>query len=151
VTHMTTHTPIHARQVRPIGVASRVLTTALGAAGLIVAAFLKWTRDMKGTDTSWRAVYQDTFGGAPDALHSVGGPAIVLGLLAILGLAERSGWLTRLVGVLGVIGTVLVVVQIERAADHSIQWGIWSALAGSALCIASGMTSTQTVVRTVED
>lgn len=148
---MTTHTPVHARQVRPIGVASRVLTTALGAAGLIVAAFLKWTRDMKGIDTSWRAGYQDTFGGAQDALHSVGGPAIVLGLLALLGLAERSGWLTRLAGALGVIGTVLVVVQIERAADHSVQWGIWSALAGSVLCIVAGLTSTRTVVTTFED
>ncbi|GAA2005670.1 sugar:proton symporter [Catenulispora subtropica] len=148
---MTTHTPVHARQVRPIGVASRMLVTALGAAGLIVAAFLKWTRDMKGIDTSWRAVYQDTFGGAPDAVHSVGGPAIVLGLLAVLGLAERSGWLTRLAGALGVIGTVLVVVQIERATDHSIQWGIWSALAGSILCIGAGLTSTRATVTTVDE
>ena len=49
------------------------------------------------------------------------------------------------------IGAVLVVVQIERAADHSVQWGIWSALAGSVLCIVAGLTPTRTVVTTFED
>jgi drug/metabolite transporter (DMT)-like permease len=149
---MTTHTPIHARQVRPLGVASRLMLTAVGAAGLIASAFLKWTRDMKGLDTSWRAVYQNTFGGAQDSLHSVGGPAILLGLLAVLGLAERSGWLTRLAGALGVVGVVLVVIQIERASDHGMQWGLWSALAGSILCIAAGLTPMrQTVVTSVDE
>jgi hypothetical protein len=148
---MTTHTPIHARQVRPIGVASRALTAALGAAGLIAAAFLKWTRDMRGIDTSWRAVYQDTFGGASDSVHSVGAPVIALGLLALLGLAERSGWLTRLVGALGLVGTVLVVIEIERAADHSVQWGVWSALAGSVLCIAAGLTPVRRTVTLVDE
>ena len=149
VRHMTTHTPIHARQVRPLGVASRLLLTAVGAAGLIASGFLKWTRDMRGIDTSWRAVYQDTFGSAPDSFRSVGGPAILLGLLAVLGLAERTCWLTRLAGALGVIGVVLVVVQIERASDHGMQWGLWSALGGSILCIAAGMTPMRHVVTTV--
>lgn len=151
VRHMTTHTPIHARQVRPLGVASRLLLTAAGAAGLIASGFLKWTRDMKGVDTSWRAVYQDTFGSAQDVLHSIGGPAIVLGLLAVLGLAERSGWLTRLAGALGVIGVVLVVIQIERASDHGMQWGLWSALGGAILCVAAGLTPMRQVVTTVDD
>ncbi|GAA2021907.1 hypothetical protein GCM10009839_18850 [Catenulispora yoronensis] len=148
---MTTHTPIHARRVRPISVASRMMFTALGATGLIASAFLKWTRDLTGLDTSWRAVYQSTFGGAQDAVHSVGGPAIVLGLLAVLGLAERSGWLTRLAGALGVIGVVLVVIEIERASDHSMQWGLFSALAGSVLCIGAGMTSMRGTTVAVED
>lgn len=146
---MTTHTPAHAhiRQTRPMGVAYRIVFTGLGAAGLIVGAFLKWTRDLKGTEVSWRAVYEDSFGVAKDTVHSVGGPAIVLGLLAVLGLAERSGWLTRLAGALGVIGVVLVIIQIERSVDHSLQWGLWIALAGSVLCIAAGMASVRETVR----
>jgi len=149
---MTTHTPIHARRVRPVGVASRMLVTGLGAAGLIVGAFLKWTRDMKGIDTSWRAVYQDTFGGSTNTWRSVGGASIVLGLVAVLGMAERSGWLTRLAGALGVIGVVLVIIEIERSADHSLQWGIWLALAGSVLCIGAGMaTVNETVVTPVTE
>jgi hypothetical protein len=145
---MTTHTPVHARRVRPLGVASRLLLTGVGAAGLIASGFLKWNRDMRGIDMSWRAAYQSTFGGAPDNLRSVGGPAILLGLLAVLGLAERTGWLTRLAGALGVIGVILVVIEIERAADHGMQWGLWSALGGSILCIAAGMTPMRHVVTT---
>jgi drug/metabolite transporter (DMT)-like permease len=146
---MTTHTPAHAhiRQTRPIGVAYRIVFTGLGAAGLIVGAFLKWTRDLKGTELSWRAVYEDSFGVAEDTVHSVGGPAIVLGLLAVLGLAERSGWLTRLAGALGIIGMVLVIIEIERSPDHGLQWGVWTALAGSVLCIAAGMASVRETVR----
>jgi hypothetical protein len=146
---MTTHTPAHAhiRQTRPMGVAYRIVFTGLGAAGLIVGAFLKWTRDLKGTEVSWRAVYEDSFGVAENTVHSVGGPAIVLGLLAVLGLAERSGWLTRLAGALGVIGMVLVIIEIERSVDHGLQWGVWIALAGSVLCIAAGMASVRETVR----
>lgn len=140
---MTTHTHARheARHAQPIGIASRLLLTALGAAGLIGAAFLQWTRDTKGIDLGWRAVYQTTFVSTTDSLLTVGGGAVVLGLVAVLGLVERSGWLTRVAGALGVIGTVLVIVEVERSSDHSLQWGVWSALAGSVLCIAAGLAA----------
>ena len=148
---MTTHIT-HARHAaQPAGVASRLLLTALGAAGLIVGAFLSWTRDTKGIDLDWHAVYRTTFGSTTDSVRSIGGAAILLGLVAVLGLAERSGWLTRFAGALGVIGTVLVIVTIERSADHGLQWGLWSALAGSILCIAAGLGAGRRTVTPVED
>lgn len=136
---MTTHT--HARHAQPVGIASRLLLTALGAAGLIGGAFLQWTRDIKGVHLEWRAVYHAAFATTTDSVLTVGGGAILLGLVAVLGLVERSGWLTRLAGALGVIGVVLVIVNIERSTDHGLQWGVWSALAGSILCLAAGMSA----------
>ena len=146
---MTTHT--HARHAQPVGIASRLLLTAIGAAGLIVGAFLQWTRDTKGVDLGWRAVYQDTIASTTDSIRTVGGGAVLLGLIAVLGLVERSGWLTRVAGVLGVIGTVLVIVEIERSPDHSLQWGLWMALAGSVLCIAAGLAAVRERDRVIED
>jgi len=127
-------------RVGPTGVTSRILLTALGAAGLIVGAFLDWTRNAEGTHVSWRAVYQDSFGGTDNIAQSIGGASILLGLLAVLGLADMSGWLVRLAGAVGIIGTVLVIIQIQRSSDHGLQTGLWFALAGSVLCVAAGLT-----------
>jgi len=125
-------------RVGPTGVTSRILLTALGAAGLIVGAFLDWTRDTQGTHVSWRALYQDTFGGTNDIVQSIGGISILVGLLAVLGLADASGWLTRLAGAVGIIGSVLVIIQIQRSSDHGLQVGLWFALVGSVLCVLAG-------------
>lgn len=143
---MTTHA--HARHAQPIGIASRLLLTMLGAAGLIVGAFLQWTRDTKGIDLEWRAVYHSSFASTTDSVLTIGGGAILLALVAVLGLAERSGWLTRVAGALGVIGVVLVIVNVERSTDHGLQWGLWLALAGSILCLAAGMSAARETART---
>jgi hypothetical protein len=89
------------------GVTGRILITALDASGLIVGAFLNWTRDTQGTHVSWRSLYQDTFGAANNIVQSVGGLSILVGLVAVLGLAESSGWLTRL-------------------AEHLNRWSTWA-------------------------
>jgi drug/metabolite transporter (DMT)-like permease len=143
---MTTHA--HARHAQPIGIASRLLLTTLGAAGLVAGAFLPWTRDIKGVDLEWRAVYHSSSASTTDSVLSIGGGAVLLGLLAVLGLAERSGWLTRVAGALGVIGVVLVIVNVERSTDHGLQWGLWVALAGSILCLAAGMSAMRETART---
>ena len=127
-------------QYRSTGVTSRVLLTVLGAAGLIVGAFLDWTRNQQGTHVSWRAVYQDTFGGTATIVQSIGGISILLGLLAVLGLADAGGWLVRLAGAVGIIGSVLFIIQVERSNDHGLQAGLWFALAGSILCVIAGLT-----------
>ncbi|NUR63853.1 MAG: sugar:proton symporter [Catenulispora sp.] len=127
-------------RVGPTGVTSRILLTVLGAAGLVVGAFLDWTRDLQGTHVSWRALYQDTFGSTDNIVQSIGGASILVGLVAVLGLADMSGWLTRLAGAVGIVGSILVIIQIEGASDHSLQTGLWFALVGSVLCVAAGFT-----------
>lgn len=138
-------------QVRATGVTSRVLLTVLGAAGLIVGAFLDWTRNVQGTHVSWRAVYQDTFGTTDAIVQSVGGASILLGLIAVLGLADASGWLIRLAGALGIIGSVLVIIQIQSSSDHSMQVGLWFALAGSVLCVLAGLSGFARPVDVIEE
>jgi hypothetical protein len=127
-------------RVGPAGVTSRVLLTGLGAAGLIAGAFLNWTRSLQGTHVSWRSVYQDTFGSTSDIVQSIGGASILLGLIAVLGLADVSGWLVRLAGAVGLVGSILFVIQVQRSSDHSMQAGLWFALAGSVLCVLGGLT-----------
>jgi peptidoglycan/LPS O-acetylase OafA/YrhL len=127
-------------RVGPTGVTSRILLTALGAAGLIVGAFLNWTRDLEGTHVSWRAVYQDTFGSTDNIAQSIGGASILVGLIAVLGLADATGWLSRLAGAVGLVGTILFIIQVQRSSDHSLQIGLWFALIGSVLCVAAGLT-----------
>lgn len=127
-------------QFRSTGVTSRVLLTVLGAAGLIAGAFLDWTRNLQGTHVSWRAVYQDSFGTTNEIVQSIGGASILLGLIAVLGLAEAGGWLIRLAGAVGIVGSVLVIIQIQSSSDHSLQAGLWFALAGSVLCVIAGLS-----------
>src|SRR3954469_3422407 len=127
-------------RVGPTGVTSRILLTVLGAAGLIVGAFLNWTRDLQGTEVSWRAVYQDTFGSTDNIVQSIGGISILVGLVALLGLADGSGWLVRLARAVGLVGAVLFIIQVQRSSDHSLQTGMWLALVGSILCVAAGLT-----------
>ena len=125
-------------RVGPTGVTSRILLTGLGAAGLIIGAFLNWTRSLEGTHVSWRAVYQDTFGSTDSLVQSIGGVSILLGLIAVLGLADASGWLVRLAGAVGVVGSILFIIQVQRSSDHSLQVGFWFALVGSILCVVAG-------------
>src|SRR5437764_2371574 len=75
---------------RPAGLATRIILTVLGAAGLIAGGFLDWIRGMSGVDLSARAFYQRTFVHDGNLVTTVGFAMIVLGLVALLGLAPRS-------------------------------------------------------------
>ncbi|HZA60163.1 MAG TPA: hypothetical protein VE754_00595, partial [Actinomycetota bacterium] len=75
---------------------------------------------------------------------------IVLGLLALLGLAFRTGWLTRLAAALGVIAFVLFLITVYRAgADRDltdIGIGMWVILAGSVLALIGGFLGARRVM-----
>jgi hypothetical protein len=80
-------------------------------------------------------------------VRTVGFGAIVLGLLALLGLAFRSGWLTRLAGALGIVGFVLVAIELYRAnGGQAFQFGAWLALVGGIVALIGGFFGTRTVV-----
>src|SRR5947209_1074141 len=88
--------------------AVRVVLSLLGAAGMIVGPFLVWIREAsaKGIDISDRAFIQTNISIHADFVKSVGFAFIALGLLTIVGLAPRSGWLTSLAGALGIVGFI---------------------------------------------
>lgn len=123
----------------PVAVGSRVFFTALGALGLILGAYQPWTRNLDGTDLPWGGLSQDTIDVPDNAMRTLGAVSIALGLLAVLGLADATGRITRSAGSAGIVGLLLFVIQVERSPIHSIQIGVWLAMGGSLLCVVAGL------------
>jgi hypothetical protein len=124
-----------------------VLLTAAGAAGLIVGSFLNFVAGINGTDLDDRAFYTTNFLTTGTFLRTVGFVMIVLGLFALLGLAPRSGWLTRIAGALGIIAFVVVAIQAYRApGGQALQTGAWLCLAGGIVALIGGFLGTRRTV-----
>ena len=142
-----------AYEVRPAmgSLSMRILLTLLGAAALIVSAFLEWflgPSEIVGTDLTLRVFWPlgelgDT---SPGFAQSAGLVAIALGALALLGLAFRMGWLTRLAGALGLVGFAMYAIRIYRTADtgllDAIGLGAWLFLLGSIITLLGGFMGT---------
>jgi hypothetical protein len=120
-------------------IAARAVLTALGAAGLIVGSFLTFVQDIVGTSLSWSILYRATVVETDSFFRTVGALMIGLGLVALIGLALHSGWLTRIAGVLGVVGVVLVGIGVYRSpGGQTMEAGAWVCLAGSLLALVGG-------------
>ena len=137
-----------------VGLGARVILTLAGAAGLIVGSLLDWVDGSKGTDAQYKVFWSTNAEGGVSFLESAGAITILIGLLAILGLAMRSGWLTRLAGALGVAAFVLFTITLYRVEEvdlsiGDIKIGMWLILAGGVLCLIAGfMPATKTVTTT---
>ncbi|HKX24977.1 MAG TPA: hypothetical protein VJP08_01545, partial [Actinomycetota bacterium] len=102
-------------EVGPSGssMAARLIFTLLGAAGMIVGAFLPWFSfdateappgiGLDGIESKYSVFYSTDNPFGASFFESAGLIAIVLGVLALLGLVFRTGWLTTLAGVLGIV------------------------------------------------
>jgi hypothetical protein len=121
-----------------------LILTLAAAAGLIVGAFMDWVRSLTGVKLTGRAFIQTTFRQG-HAFTTVGVAMIVLGLLALVGMAFRSGWLTRLAGAVGIVGFVMFAIEIYRANLNAadIQAGAWLALAGAVVALVAGFLGTR--------
>jgi len=127
----------------------RLILTILGAAAMIVGAFLVWVNntangDLVGTELPLRSFYRPAFVGTNSFVTSPGAVMILLGLIALLGMAGWGGWLTRIAGALGIIALVLVVIEMSRAGltlPDAIGPGMWVALAGSIVALVGGFFS----------
>jgi hypothetical protein len=140
--------------------AARVILTILGAAGMIVGAFLAWLKrgsgstaaqakaafqssslnSLRGTRLSAKAFFSTKLHPG-HFLKSAGFVLIVLGLIALIGLAFRTGWLTRIAGVLGVVAIALYGIEIVRSPQQKIAnigIGTWLALIGSIIAFVGG-------------
>jgi hypothetical protein len=135
------------------GMAARIIFTLLGAAGLIVGAFLAWFSfnpqeippvvGVNGVEVSNSVFYStaDPFGAS--FIGSAGLVTIVLGALALLGLVFRTGWLTTLAGVLGIVAFALVLITLYRVEGQdfgigNVGLGLWLVLAGGVLAVIGG-------------
>jgi hypothetical protein len=146
----------------------RIILTLLGAAAIIGGAFLEWLRfpdeilqqaaaasievPNAGTELSWSIFYSAT-SDPTDATFftSAGFVAIVLGLLALLGLALRTGWLTRLAGVLAIVAIVAYAITLFRVAEEDISisnlgLGAWIVLAGGLVVLIAGFLGSRRVI-----
>jgi hypothetical protein len=133
------------------GLVIRIVLTLLGAAGMIVGAFLRWIHGISGVQLDARALWRTEFLNTSTFVRTVGLVVIVLGLLAIIGLAPRGGWLTRLAGVLGIVAFVLFTIELYRTPGRQFPdpgaWvGAWMALAGSIVALIAGFFGTRRVV-----
>lgn len=143
-----------AYEVRPaIGsLVSRIGLSLVGGGLMILAAFLAWYTNafsINGTQLSNR-VFDPTSETneltAPGFLSSAGLVVLVLGGLVVLGMAFRSGWLTRIASALGVIAFGLFAITAYRAVGSTF-WadlgiGAWLLLAGSVLALMGGFMGT---------
>src|SRR2546430_7590918 len=77
-------------------IAARTVLTALGAAGLIVGAVLDFVNGIVGTPLSWSILYRADITETSSFFRTVGVVMIALGLVALIGLALHSGWVSRL-------------------------------------------------------
>jgi hypothetical protein len=119
--------------------------TLLGAAGLIIGSFMKWFQGAEGTKISMK-MYIGSIHPTAQMIRSAGAITIVIGLLAVLGLAPRSGWLTRLAGALGIVAMVLFAIQVFRAPNGTLSdvgLGAWVVLAGSVVALIGGFFGTR--------
>jgi hypothetical protein len=142
--------PVAARRYWSVaGLGVRMLLTLVGAAGLIVGAFLDWIEGAAGVDLDIRVFWQTTFDTDTSTfVETVGFVMIVLGLLAIVGMAPRSGWLTRFAGALAIAGFVLFLIEVYRADQTvaDVQAGAWLALAGGVVALIGGFFGTRAAV-----
>ena len=133
------------------GLVVRIVLTLLGAAGMIVGAFLRWIHGITGVQLDTQALWRTEFLSTSTFVRTVGFVVIVLGLVAIVGLAPRGGWLTRLAGVLGIVAFVLFTIELYRTPGRQFPdpgaWvGAWTALAGSIVALIAGFFGTRRVV-----
>jgi hypothetical protein len=142
----------------PGGLATRLVLSVLGAAGMIIGAFLPWFRfgegeappgiGLTGIEVSNSVFYStdDPFGAS--FVESAGLVAIILGVLALLGMAFRSGWLTSVAGALSIIAFALVLITLYRVPEagfdvSNVAIGLWVVLAGGVLALIGGFFGTR--------
>ena len=142
--HTVHHRAHYSTAARPGLEAGRLVLTLIGGAAFIVGALLDWTRNTAGTSLTDRSLFQIDFATRSDIVKTVGGLAILLGLLAVVGLIDRSGWLTRVAGALGIVLFILFAVEVYRSSEHTLQAGAWLALGGGILLVLGGMLTPHT-------
>jgi hypothetical protein len=140
------------RTITAGGLAARIALTGLGAAGMIIGAFLKWEGETTGQKIHLKAlikVIDPTKSPPARFLRSAGFALIVLALVALVGLAFPTGWVTRIAGALGVAELVLFLIQLYRLDNHpSPGPGVWIGLGGSVAALIGGFLGTRRVATT---
>jgi uncharacterized membrane protein YecN with MAPEG domain len=106
---------------------------------------------VRGTDLSLRIFFQPLSDWNPSFVTSAGFVVIAIALLAVIGLASGTGWLTRLAGALGIAAFVLFAISVYRTETTStfveaIQTGPWVVLGGAIVALIAGFIGARRTV-----
>src|SRR5438034_11254794 len=96
------------------GMAVRGVLTLLGAAALIVGAFPDWLNGIAGTQLTIKALWSTDFASTNAFFQTTGFVMIVVGALSIVSLTAATGWLTRLIGALGIVAFIMFSIEVYR-------------------------------------
>jgi len=138
--------PRRSRRMSAGRIRSRLVFTVLGIAALLVGAVLNWEGDLAGNKLTLRSLIQNDFATRSDVLRTVGAASVLVAILALLGLLDRTGWLTRLAGFAAVLLFALFAVQVFRhygehfgTSYHALRPGAWCQLGAGVLLLLGGL------------
>ena len=117
--------------------------SVIGAAGIIISAFSEWLNGQNGFDIPLSSLYKQTFESAPRFGLALGAVLVLLGLLAILGLAT-TGVLTRVAGAFAILvfaGWMIELYARHNPANDLPGIGAWLALVGGLAAATGGGSS----------
>lgn len=129
------------------GVAGRVGLSLAGGALMIVGVFLDWLSfqgfTANGTDFEWKVFFTADIAEEPGFFVSAGFIVLLIGIVAVVGAALPTGWLSRLGGVLGVVAFILYLITIMRVEGVDLSVGdtgigMWLILAGGVIALVGG-------------
>jgi len=133
------------------GLAVRIVLSLAGAAAMVISAFMDWLQAHAASDINIRALWSTNFDHPGNNwLTTIAAVMVGLGLLAIVGMAPRTGWLTSFAGALGIAAFVMFLVQVYRTPGN-LTWqdldpGAWVALGGGIVALIGGFFGTRTAV-----
>jgi uncharacterized membrane protein HdeD (DUF308 family) len=108
---------------------------------------MDWTRSIQGTKLDVQAFWTTDFHTTETFVRTAGFAMIVVGLVAVVGLAMGTGWLTRLAGAVAVVGFVLFAIEVYRSsADDMIEVGAWLVLAGGIVTLIAGFVGPRPMI-----
>ena len=136
-----------ARAARGSGrVRARLAVTLIAVAALVVGAFLDWQTTQPGYRLTFRGLMHDDFATTTNATRSVGAISVLIAAVALLGLLDRTGWLTRLAGLAAVVLFAMFALQFYRhSGQHftptldAVRSGAWATVGAGVLLLLGGL------------
>lgn len=130
----------------------RTAMTLIAVVALVAGAFVDWVPQRVGDNLSIKALVATGFPPRSDFVKTVGALTILIALVGLLALVDRTGWLTRLAGAAALVVFVLFAVQAYRtyghdmgSAYHHTRAGVWLLLGGGAVLLVGGFFGARVV------
>jgi hypothetical protein len=141
--------PVVTRERLSVAAVVRAVLTIASVAALAIGAFMDWINETTGDHLAFDAYWRSPTATTGALFRSAAVLMIGIAVAGLLALAFRGGWLLRLAGAVGLVGVLLLFVQMGRAEMSILdatEEGLWLCLAGAAGLLIAGFVPTTTVV-----